>query len=81
MRREKDASGVRGFIMRNPSDPGEVVFRVYDKKNKRKFKDYIIAAEEIEAEILSHWYAFKGKHLDWSNHALGIGKKKKQKKR
>ncbi len=66
-----DAHGVTGFIMRDLLGNGRPTFRVYDKKNKRKFKDYDITAEEVEVKIVTHWNAFRGENLDWSDRALG----------
>lgn len=73
--KEKSAKGVKGFLLYSPFDKGHF-FRVYSKKNPKKFKDYRITAEEVEIKLISDFNSlveFKtgDKVLDFSSKALG----------
>lgn len=50
--KEKKAKGVKGFLLYSPYHKSHF-FRVYSNKNKSKFKDYKITAEDIEVRLLS----------------------------
>lgn len=50
--KEKKAKGVKGFLLYSPYHKSHF-FRVYNNKNKGKFKDYKITAEDIEIRLLS----------------------------
>lgn len=54
--REISAKGVKGFLLYNPFIKS-YFFRVYNNKDKRKFKDYKITAEDIEIKLLSKFNA------------------------
>jgi len=73
--KERPAKGTVGFLM-TPSynSDGLLYFRVYDKKDKRKFKDYEIRATDIEVQIVDGSVAFKGHVLDWDDDLLGVKK-------
>lgn len=45
---------IKGFLLRDFY--GEFFFRIYDRENKGKFKDYEIHAEDLEVEIPSNYY-------------------------
>jgi hypothetical protein len=73
---ETPAKGVRGFLLYNPFSERHF-FRIYDPNDKSKFKDYRLAAEDVEIEILSGQVALydykdgeKGR-LDWDSRVLG----------
>jgi hypothetical protein len=73
--KEKKAKGIKGFLLYSPISL-RYFFRVYNKKNPRKFKDYDIRAEEIEVELLSNFNALitnddGSRILDFSSKALG----------
>jgi len=73
--KEKSAKGVKGFLLYSPFDKC-YFFRVYNKKNPKKFKDYRITAEDIEIKLLSDFNSlieFKNgeKVLDYSQKVLG----------
>jgi hypothetical protein len=73
--KEKSAKGVKGFLLYSPFDKCHF-FRVYNKKNLKKFKDYKIIAEDIEIKLLSNFNSlieFKNgeKVLDYSEKVLG----------
>jgi hypothetical protein len=72
---EKNAEGVRGFLLYNPFDR-KYFFRVYDEHDKRKFTDYKLCAEDIEVTIEAGGLALYESdvvqnRLDWSSEALG----------
>jgi hypothetical protein len=50
--REISAKDVKGFLLYSPFHKN-YFFRVYNNKDKRKFKDYKITAEDIEIKLLS----------------------------
>lgn len=74
--REISAKGIRGFLLYNPISKNHF-FRVYDRQDKRKFKDYQITAEDIEVELLSDFNSLIESDggftniLDYSSEALG----------
>ena len=73
--REQSAKGVVGFLLYSPLDKCHF-FRVYNKKDKRKFKDYRITAEDIEVKLMSDFNSLiefdsGDKILDYSRKALG----------
>jgi hypothetical protein len=72
--KEKSAKEVKGFLLYNPFQKCHF-FRVYNKKDKRKFTDYQITAEDIEIKILSRFNALiekDGRHyLDYTSEVLG----------
>jgi hypothetical protein len=75
--KEKSAKGVKGFLLYSPFDKCHF-FRVYNKKNPKKFKDYKIAAEDIEIKLLSNFNSlieFKNgeRVLDYSERVVGRG--------
>lgn len=51
---ETPAHKVRGFLIRDCNN-GELLFRVYDKDNRRKFKDYEIRHHDLEIEIIDNY--------------------------
>ncbi len=70
---EKPAKNVRGFFLYNPFTKKHF-FRVYDEKDKRKFTDYKVCAEDIEVTIHAgglSLYEGESNRLDWSSEALG----------
>lgn len=73
--KEQSAKGVVGFLLYTPFDKSHF-FRVYNKKDKRKFKDYRITAEDIEIKLMSDFNSLiefdsGDKVLDYSRKALG----------
>ena len=69
--KEKKAKGTKGFLLYSPYHKSHF-FRVYSNKNKGKFKDYKITAEDIEIRLLSDLNSLiefeDGKHiLDYSS--------------
>lgn len=48
-----DAKGTKGFILYSPFTKN-FFFRVYDDKDKKIFKDYKMAFEDMEVEILDN---------------------------
>lgn len=73
--KEKSAKGVVGFLLYSPYHKSHF-FRVYNKKDKRKFKDYKITAEDIEVKLMSPFNSLieldnGDKILDYSKKALG----------
>lgn len=73
--KEKGAKGVRGFLLYNPFTKNHF-FRVHNKKDPLKFKDYKITAEDIEIKLLSNFNALieldGGENiLDYSSEILG----------
>ncbi len=74
-KKEKKAKGVRGYLLYDPIDQKHF-FRLYNKKDPTKFKDYIITAEDIEIKLLSNFNALLEydngeKVLDYTSKALG----------
>ncbi len=73
---EKSATGVRGFFLYNPFTKRHF-FRVYDEKDRSKFTDYKVCAEDIEVTIHAGGLALyesedgEKNRLDWSSEALG----------
>jgi hypothetical protein len=72
--REISAKDVKGFLLYSPFHKSHF-FRVYNKKDKRKFKDYKITAEDIEIKLLSKFNAlieFEGGEniLDYSSEVV-----------
>jgi hypothetical protein len=69
---EKNAKGVRGFLLYSPFSKN-YFFRVYNKD--KTFTDYKITAEEIEIELISKYNALietdSGNILDFSSEVLG----------
>lgn len=72
--KEKPAKGVKGFLLYSPLTK-DYFFRVYNKKNLGKFKDYKLTAEDIQIELLSDCNALvekQGKrYLDYRKRVLG----------
>lgn len=72
--KEKPAKGIKGFLLYSPLTK-DYFFRVYNKKDKRKFTDYQITAEDIEIKILSRFNALIEKdghyYLDYTSEVLG----------
>lgn len=72
--KEKSAKGVKGFLLYSPLTK-DYFFRVYNKKDPSKFKDYKLTAEDIHIELLSDCNALiekQGKrYLDYSKKVLG----------
>lgn len=52
--KEKSAKGVKGYLLYDPYHKCHF-FRVHNKKDPAKFKDYKITAEDIEIELLSNF--------------------------
>lgn len=80
---EKPAKGVKGFLLYSPFTHKHF-FRVYDKTDKSKFKDYDICAEDIEIEIIDQFTVLRtGKDgvgkLDYSARVLGHNDEPKEK--
>lgn len=74
-KKEKKTKGVRGYLLYDPIDQKHF-FRVYNKKDPTKFKDYKITAEDIEIKLLSNFNALiefdtGAKILDYSSKVLG----------
>ena len=74
-KKENKAKGVRGYLLYNPIDQ-KYFFRVYNKKDATKFKDYKITAEDIEIKLLSNFNALiefdtGEKILDYTSKILG----------
>lgn len=72
---EKPAKGVKGFLLYSPLTRTHF-FRIHNKKDPTKFKDYTITAEDIEIKLLSNFNALieldTGENiLDYSAKALG----------
>ena len=74
MTKEKPAKGVKGFLLYNPFQKSHF-FRVHNKKDPTKFKDYKITAEDVEIKLLSNYNALIEKDdmycLDYSKKVLG----------
>jgi hypothetical protein len=73
--KEKKAKGTKGFLLYSPTNL-RYFFRVYNKKNPRKFKDYDIRAEEVKIELLSNFNSLitnddGSRVLDFSSKVLG----------
>lgn len=78
--KEKSAKGVRGYLLYNPFTKN-YFFRIHNKKNPVKFKDYKITAEDIEIRLLSNFNSLVefengDKILDYSSEALGKSRKR-----
>lgn len=74
-KKEKEAKGIRGYLLYNPIDQKHF-FRVYNKKDPTKFKDYKITAEDVEIKLLSNFNALielntGEKILDYNTKVLG----------
>lgn len=74
-KKEKKAKGVRGYLLYSPITKNHF-FRVHNKKDPTKFKDYQITAEDIEIKLLSNFNALieldtGEKILDYSSKVLG----------
>lgn len=71
---ETPAKGTKGFLLYSPFDE-QFFFRIYTSEDKREFKDFRLAAEDIEVEILADDLSFyedgERKKLDWSSEVLG----------
>ena len=68
------AKGIKGFLLYGMNH--KYFFRVYDEKDKSKFKDYKLAFEDMEIIIndrFIHLYEEEGKEprLDYSPEVLG----------
>jgi hypothetical protein len=74
--KEQPAKGVKGFFLYNPFTKRHW-FRVYDETDRSKYKDYRVAAEEIEVEIICDSTSLyeaedgEGNKLDWNSRVLG----------
>lgn len=73
--KEKRAKGVRGYLLYSPFTKSHF-FRVHNKKDPTKFKDYKITAEDIEIKLMSDFNALveleNGENiLDYSAKVLG----------
>lgn len=72
---EKNAKGVKGFILYSPfgRDEERYFFRIY--KEDGTFEDYDLKCEELEVNIDSDFYSLYEsdgkKFLDFSSEALG----------
>lgn len=69
--KEKSAKNVVGFLLYSPVTKMHF-FRVYNKKDKSKFKDYKITAEDIEIKLLSE---FNSLIQDGENYTLDYSSK------
>ena len=49
-----DAKGTKGFILYSPVT-NDFFFRVYDSVDKKVYKDYKLAIEDMEVEILDEF--------------------------
>jgi len=71
---EKPAKDVEGFLLYNPFAHRHF-FRIYNKKDKRKFTDYDVRIEDLEIKIIcnsaSLYKTKKGNFLDWNSKVLG----------
>lgn len=67
---EKSANGIRGFLLYNPFEKG-YFFRVYDEKDRSKFEDYDLAAEDIEIQILDKHIVLRDGKLNYTKKVLG----------
>jgi hypothetical protein len=73
--KEKGAKGVKGYLLYDPFKKNHF-FRVHNKKDPAKFKDYKITAEDIEIKLLSNFNCLVelengDKILDYSSEVLG----------
>lgn len=68
------AKGVKGFLLYSPVTKG-YFFRVYDPEDRSNFKDYKLAADDIEIEILDGFTVLRDGPemgtLDYSDKVLG----------
>lgn len=74
-KKEREAKGIKGFLLYNPITKNHF-FRIHNKKNPAKFKDYKLTAEDIEIRLLSNFnslvdYDDGSKALDYSSEVLG----------
>ena len=74
-KKEKKAKGIKGYLLYSPVTQTHF-FRVHNKKDPTKFKDYKITAEDIEIKLLSNFNALiefdtGGKILDYTSEVLG----------
>ena len=74
-KKEKKAKGIKGYLLYSPITQKHF-FRVYNKKDPTKFKDYKITAEDIEIKLLSNFNALiefdtGEKILDYTSKILG----------
>lgn len=74
-KKEKKAEGIKGYLLYSPATQNHF-FRVYNKKDPTKFKDYKITAEDIEIKLLSNFNALieldtGEKILDYTAKVLG----------
>jgi hypothetical protein len=53
---ETPGRGIHGFLL-NLSNDGTFVFRVYDPRDKRNYKDYKLRVDNLEIEICSDYYS------------------------
>jgi hypothetical protein len=51
--KETPAHKVKGFLLRGID--GELFFRIYDKDDRRKYKDYEIRHYDLEVEIVDNY--------------------------
>lgn len=56
IKKETKAKGIKGYLLYSPVTKNHF-FRVYNKKDLTKFKDYKITAEDIEIKLLSNFNA------------------------
>lgn len=75
IKKEKKSKGIKGFLLYNPITKKHF-FRVYNKKDPTKFKDYKLTAEDIEIKLLSNFNALielntGEKILDYTSKVLG----------
>jgi len=74
-KKEKRAKGIKGYLLYSPVTQNHF-FRVHNKKDPTKFKDYKITAEDIEIKLLSNFNALieldtGEKILDYTREVLG----------
>ncbi len=53
---ETSAQNVKGFILRGMD--GELFFRIYDEKDRSKYKDYKIDHYDLEVQIIDNYSSF-----------------------
>lgn len=75
IKKEKKAKGIKGYLLYSPVTQNHF-FRVHNKKDPTKFKDYKITAEDIEIKLLSNFNALielntGEKILDYTSKVLG----------
>lgn len=74
-KKEEKAKGIKGYLLYSPVTQNHF-FRVYNKKDPTKFKDYKITAEDIEIKLMSNFNALieldtGEKILDYTAKVLG----------